>query len=114
MLGAVAQELRPPGRKWMPTGEGHGLQRAHRQPAEVFEELVLKRDDHLVGAGVALAATASDHLAIYPGRLVELGQYDMETALFGNAGCQFDVGAPAGHVRRDSDPPRRAGFGYDR
>src|SRR5262245_33106874 len=114
MLGSVAQDLRPPCRKWMPVPDGQDLERARQPPAVVLKEFVLDRDYHFVSAGVALAAAAPDYLAIYPGRLVELGQDNMEAAAFGNTGRQFDVGASAGHIGRDSDPPRCAGFGHNR
>ena len=70
------------------------------------EEVVLGAAEHLGGAGVALAGGAAEELAVDAAAAVRLGGDHVQAAEFGDAAAELDVGAAAGHVRRDGDLPR--------
>src|SRR5215210_6468920 len=69
--------------------------------AEGLDDLVLQRDEELGVAGVALPGAAAGELAVDAPGLVPLGADDVQAALLGHPRAQLDVGAAAGHVRRD-------------
>ena len=95
--------------------------------AEEAHQVVFERQEELRRARIALTTRAAAQLAIDAPRLVALGADDVQTADlhrrrsslpsgsftfdgFGlrDAGAEFDVGAAAGHVRRDRDRARLA------
>ena len=65
---------------------------------EVAHKVILERDEELRASGVALAGTAAAELAVGAAGFVAFGADHEETAEFGDAGCEFDIGTAAGHV----------------
>src|ERR1019366_9446830 len=55
------------------------------------------------------ARATAPQLAVNAAGFVALGTDDVQTASFGYAGSEFDVGAAPGHVRRDSHGAALAG-----
>ena len=60
-----------------------------------------------------MASAAADQLAVDAAGVVHFGADDVQPAQFGDARAEFDVGAAAGHVRRDGDFARQARLGDD-
>src|SRR2546430_11809984 len=83
-------------------------------PAEgLLHDLVLERDDCLEAAPTALAAAATEELAVDAPRIVTLGGEHVQAAELGHARCKPDIGAPPGHVGRHGDGSAAARLGDD-
>src|SRR6185503_11066735 len=77
-------------------------------------DVVVERQDSLVAARIALAARASEHLPIEARGLVAFGADDVQPAERRNAAAELDVGAAAGHVRRNRDASCLTRLRHDR
>src|SRR5580704_2855739 len=110
----AAEEAEPRERQF---ALGIGLGRA-AEAGEFFwfedaQQLILEREEELVGARIALAGRAADELAIDAGRAVHFGGDYVQSACRADFLVELDVGPASGHVRRDGDGERLAGPGDD-
>ena len=83
-----------------------------RRGEKAPQQFIVQGDHQARPARVALARGAAEELAVDAAGLVRLGGDDVQPAELRDARRQLDVGAAAGHVRRDRDPsllsrPRR-------
>ena len=69
----------------------------------VAHQVILKGNEKLRAAGIALARTTAAELAIDPARRMAFGADDKQSAECGHAFAEFDVGAAAGHVGGNGD-----------
>src|SRR5438105_9341979 len=69
--------------------------------AKVPHEIVLEADIESRCARIALARATSAKLSIYPARFVSLGSENEQSAILRHSWTEFNVGAAAGHVRRN-------------
>ena len=65
------------------------------------------------GAGIALARATAAQLAVDAAGFVALRADDVQAAGIRHPGAEFDVGAAAGHVRRDGHRTALAGASDD-
>ncbi len=72
---------------------GHAVGRG-----EVAHEVILERDEELRASRIALAGAATAELSVGAAGFMAFGADHEESAELGDAGCEFDVGAAAGHV----------------
>ena len=94
--------------------------RDQRHHAVAPDQVVVERDEEARGAGIALPAGAAAQLMVDALALVPVGADHVEAAERGDGlavalirPAEPDVGAAAGHVRRDRDRAERAGPGDD-
>ena len=83
------------------------------RPQAGQQQIVVQGEILAERAGVALAAAAADQLAVDAAGVVHLGADHVQAAQFGHAVAELDVGAAAGHVRRDGHLAGQAGAGDD-
>src|SRR5690606_37811059 len=101
-LGDPDQALRPDRAPALPELVGVALQ-----------EVVLCACEHLCDARISLPGSAAEELAIDAPAAVRLGCDDVEPAILRDAAPEMDVGAAAGHVRRDGNSARLPRLGDD-
>ena len=87
----------------------HQLADAVGSRPEDLHQVVLEGDEEAAGPGVALAARPSPKLVVDAPRFMALGADDVQPAGLANAVAEDDVGAAAGHVRRDHHRAALAG-----
>src|SRR5256885_16981089 len=76
--------------------------------AEVPHEIVFETDVKSRAARITLARATSAQLPIDPARFVALGADNKQSAPVGHAFAELNVGAAAGHVRRNRNRSRLA------
>ncbi len=77
------------------------------------QQIVVQGEILAEGAGVALPAAAPDQLAVDAAGVVHLGADHVQPAELLHAVAKLDVGAAAGHVRRDGHLAAQPGAGDD-
>src|ERR1700693_3468749 len=69
--------------------------------AEIAHEIIFEADIKSRSARIALTRAASAKLSIYPPRFVSLRSKNKQSTILRYARTELNVGAAAGHVRRD-------------
>ena len=101
------------GGDWPGWPHAFGHQAEQPPPCKAPEKFIVERNDRLVAAWVALAPGAPEKLAIDATGLVVFRQHDVQAAGLAHRRVQLDIGAAAGQVGCDRDPPRLTGAGDD-
>ncbi len=73
------------------------FQHRHLAMGVTPHELILKADDRLGAAGIALPGTATEELPVDPGKFVPLRRDDVQAAQFSDTFAQPDIGPTSGH-----------------